>query len=170
MIQHINTTNGLTGINTASRMYIPTSVDTNGEDRSSVLTVFVNNGTDIIPITKNVVFSNALPIAQSIEIEYGGVKVNTDALKVPYVELSNKSLLPFGVEANRSKLLINAKDQYGVLRGANLYNFAVTGNTTGGAVSPAGFATGFSSASSGKSFQLIVFVDNLYKTIKIVVD
>ena len=173
MIQHINTSNGLTGINPATRVYIPTNVDTNGEDRTSVLTVFVNNGSDIIPITKNVVFSNALPVAQYLEIEYGGVKVSSDAIKVPYTELNNKSLLPFGAEANRSKLLFVAKDQYGVLRGINLYSFAmqqVGQYPTGGSVSPAGFASGFTYANNGKSFQLVVFVDNLYKSIKVIVE
>ena len=41
MIMNISATNGLTGINTATRTYIPTNIDTKGEDRASELTVFV---------------------------------------------------------------------------------------------------------------------------------
>ena len=170
VIMNISTTNGLAGINTASRTYIPTNIDTKGEDRSSELTVFVYNGADIIPVTKNVVFSNASPVAQALEIEYGGVKVNSDVVNVPYFELSNKSLLSFVAEASRSKLQFSAKDQYGVQKSMNLYKFVVTINTAGGSVSPVGFGSGFRSADSGSSLQLVVFVDNLYKQIKIVVD
>lgn len=169
IIMNISTTNGLTGINTATRTYIPTNIDTKGEDRASELTVFVYNGADIIPVTKNVVFSNAIPIAQALETEYGGVKVSSDVVNIPYYELSNKSLIPFGSEVGRSKLQFSAKDQYGVQKSINLYKFVVTNNTTGGSVSPVGFASGYRAADSGRSFQLAVFVDNLFKSIKIVV-
>lgn len=167
MIMNISATNGLTGINTATRTYIPTNIDTKGEDRASELTVFVYNGLEIIPVTKNVVFSNAIPVAQALEIEYGGVKVSTDTVNIPYYELSNKSLIPFGAEAGRSKLQFKAKDQYGVQKTINNYKFVVTNNTTGGSVSPVGFASGYRAADSGKSFQLAVFVDNLFKSIKV---
>ena len=170
VIVNISATNGLTGINTASRTYIPANVDTKGEDRTSELTVFVFNGADIIPVTKSVVFSNAVPEAQSLDILYGGNKVTADSISVPYAELSNKSLIPFGAESGYSKLQFVARDQYGVQRNINNYKFIVINNETGGLVSPSGFASGFGPADIGKSFQLAVFVDNLYKTLRITVE
>lgn len=170
MITNISATNGLLGINPSTGVYTPTDVNTNGSDRSSVITVYVNNGTTIIPVTKSVVFSNALPLAQTLEIEYDGVKVGSDSIQVPYAQLNNKSLLAASPEVSRSKLVFSAKDQYGEQRTANYYNFVVTGNTAGGVVSTTGFASGFSSSDAGKSFQLNVFIDNLYKSIKITVE
>ena len=52
IIMNISTTNGLTGINTATRTYIPVNIDTKGEDRTAELTVFIFNGVDIIPVTQ----------------------------------------------------------------------------------------------------------------------
>ena len=169
IIMNISATNGLTGINTATRTYIPVNIDTKGEDRTAELTVFVYNGTDIIPVTQNVVFSNATPVAQALDMQYGGVKINLDEVNIPYYELSNKSLIPFGTEAGRSKLQFIAKDQYGVQKSIDRYKFVVTNNSTGGSITTTGFASGYSAADSGKLFQLAVFVDNLYKMIKIVV-
>ena len=169
IIMNISATNGLTGINTATRTYIPVNIDTKGEDRTAELTVFVYNGTDIIPVTQNVVFSNATPVAQALDMQYGGVKINLDEVNIPYYELSNKSLIPFGTEAGRSKLQFIAKDQYGVQKSIDRHKFVVTNNSTGGSITTTGFASGYSAADSGKLFQLAVFVDNLYKMIKIVV-
>ena len=102
-------------------------------------------------------------------MQYGGVKINLDEVNIPYYELSNKSLIPFGTEAGRSKLQFIAKDQYGVQKSIDRYKFVVTNNSTGGSITTTGFASGYSAADSGKLFQLAVFVDNLYKMIKIVV-
>lgn len=170
IIMNISTTNGLTGINTATRTYIPVNIDTKGEDRTAELTVFIFNGVDIIPVTQNIVFSNAVPMAQNLELEYDGIKVSSDNIIIPYTELNNKSLIPYGSESGRSKLQFIARDQYGVQRNISNYKFVVTNNETSGTVSSVGFASGFKSTDRGKSFQIAVFVDNLYKMITITLE
>lgn len=170
MITNINATNGLIGINPSTGVYTPTDVNTNGADKTSVLTVYVNNGTTIIPVTKNVVFSNAIPLAKSLVIKYDGVTVGSESIQVPYTELNGKSLLAISNDAVRSKLVFSAVDQYGEERTSNFYNFVVTGNTTSGTVNSQGFASGFKASDAGKSLQLNVFIDNLYKQLTITVE
>ncbi len=170
MITNISATNGLLGINPTTGVYTPTDVETNGADKASVITVYVNNGTTIIPVTKNVKFSNALPLSESLEIKYDGVKVGSTAIQVPYSELNGKSLLAISNESIRSKLLFSAKDQYGQERTSNYYNFVVTGNTTSGTINSQGFASGFKASDAGKTLQINVFIDNLYKQLTITVE
>jgi len=168
MIVNISASNGLTGFDSKTRIYTPVNINTNGEEKAATLTVYINNGDRIIPITKDVVFSDAVPQAKEIIVRYDGAIINTDTVTVPYSELVNKSLL--GLSSDSSKLSISAKDQYGVERSITSYNFVVTGNTASGTVSSVGYATGFKAADRGKTFDINIFIDNLYKVLKIVIE
>lgn len=170
MITNISATNGLLGINPLTGVYTPTDVNTSSSDRTSVITVYINNGSTIIPVTKSVVFSNAVPVAQSLVVKYDGVVIGSDSIQVPYTQLNGKSLLEVSNESIRSKLTFSAKDQYGQERTSNFFNIVMTGNTTGGTVNNLGFASGFAASDAGKSLQLNVFIDNLYKQIKLTVE
>lgn len=169
MITNITATNGLTGFNSNTGVYTPLSINTNGNDKSSTITVYVNNGDSLIPITKGVVFSDAMPLAKAVTVKYDGATINTDSIQIPYSELSNKFLLDIG-SGDKSKLLISAKDQYGVERPISAYTFVVTGVTTKGDVNAIGYASGFTSVDRGKTFDLNVFIDNIYKSLKITIE
>ncbi len=168
MIVNISASNGLTGFDSNTRIYTPVNINTNGQDKTAILTVYVNNGARLIPITKEVVFSDAMPQAKEVMVKYDGVTVNTDSIIIPYNDLNNRSLL--NLTGDNSKLSISAKDQYGVERSITSYNFVVTGNNTSGIVSSVGYATGFTAADRGKSLDVNVFIDNLYKVLKITIE
>ena len=130
------------------------------------LTVYIIMGKN--NLLQGFVFSDAVPQAKEIIVRYDGAIINTDTVTVPYSELVNKSLL--GLSSDSSKLSISAKDQYGVERSITSYNFVVTGNTASGTVSSVGYATGFKAADRGKTFDINIFIDNLYKVLKIVIE
>ena len=168
MIVHIGASNGLAGFDSNTKIYTPVSINTNGEEKSATITVYVNNGNEIVPITKDVLFSNAAPEAKDVIVKYDGAVINTDTITIPYTELNNRSLLD--LSRDNSKLSISAKDQYGIERPITSYNFVVTGNNTSGIVNSIGFATGFTTADRGKSLNVNVFVDNLYTVLKIIIE
>ena len=166
MIQYVSASNGLLGINSATGVYTPTDdVDTKGEDKTSVITVLVDNGETTITATKEVVFSNADPIAQSLVVKYEDKEVTSGTVQVPVAELNNALVNGTG------KFVIEAKDQYGVKRTADKYSIVLTTKSSGltGNIDSQGTGSGFEQGDVGKSFQLNIFVDGQYKSLKVVV-
>jgi hypothetical protein len=146
-------------------LYTKTLIDTSGKDQTSTITVLLSNG---MQVQKTVTYSSASPKAQSLEVKYNGTKIASNQVQIPRSAIEGKSLV--GIGATTEGLLFEAKDQYGKHVTSSSYNFIITNKDTSGTVTSSGVAAGFLASDSGKSLQLHVFVGDLNRTLKIIID
>ncbi len=167
MISYVSASNGLKGIDPLTGEFVPVNADTESKDKTSVITVLVDNGATTVTVTKEVVFSNATPAAASLTIKYDGKEVKADTIQVPAAELAASKGLVAGV-GTASKLQISAKDQYGKdLNTLSHFTLVATNNSAGGAIEDGAVKTAFTGA--GESFVLNVFNNGIQKTLKVVI-
>lgn len=165
-ILYVSATNGLgAGINSSTGLYTGTLINTDGKDQTSEITVLLANGQTV---KKTVAFSSAAPVAQSLVVKYKGTIVTSSEIQLPRPVIEGRSLVGNG--STTEGLVFEAKDQYGKYAESASFNFIVTNKGTSGNVSTTGFASGFLTSDSGKSLQLYVFVGDLSRTIKIIIE
>jgi len=160
MIQLVTASNGLP-IGNKGAFSITSAVYTDDKDVNATITVLVATKDNTYTLTKDVVYSSAAPKAASLVVKKGSDEVTTAV----EVSLADGNLFT-GIDG----LKIEAKDQYGVAKTTGA-TFAVTNNDTGLSISIDGNGnlTATGTKEVGKSFTLNVFMDGLYKSVKVVV-
>ncbi|AUS98517.1 hypothetical protein CDQ84_15630 [Clostridium thermosuccinogenes] len=161
MIKLVTANNGLP-IETNGEFTATTDVDTDGKDINATITVWVEAGSNTYTLTKDVVYSSAAPKASSLVIKKGGDEV-TNAVEVT---LASGNLFT-GIDG----LKVEAKDQYGHTKTTDA-KFAITNNETGLTLSvndSGDLTVSTGTVDPGKSFTLTVFMDGLYKSVKVYV-
>ena len=161
MIKMVTASNGLP-VSTTGVFDVSTAVYTDNKDVSSIITVWVEAGSNTYTLTKDVVYSSAAPKAASLVIKKGDDEV-TNAVEVA---LTSGNLFT-GIDG----LKVVAKDQYSVDKNTDA-KFAITNNETGltmvindnGDLTITG-----GTIVPGKSFTLTVYMDGLYKSAKVFV-
>ncbi|WP_025785657.1 S-layer homology domain-containing protein [Sporosarcina sp. D27] len=164
MVKDVSATNGLKIA--ANGEYTAEQIVTDSKDVASTLTVLVANKDNTYTVKKEVLYSDAAPVSQSLVTKYDSVEVKGGVVQVPSTELNAKSVVP-GV-GTASKLQFVAKDQYGVQRVGTDYNVIVTNKETTGTFDSDGLGSGFIPADAGKSLQLNVRIDGLLQTVKVI--
>jgi len=167
MIKLVTATNGLP-IDSTGKYTAPTKkaavVTTNGADVKSTITVLVEAGTNSYTLTKEVVYSDAAPKAQSLVAKADGETVEGA------VELSIATTGSVTIDLTTSTALkFVAKDQYGVAKTTG-FSFAVTGSPVTGInpkVSVAGNVLTATGLVAGDSFVVHAFIDGLNKQITV---
>lgn len=160
MIKLVTASNGLP-IASNGAFSITTAVYTDDKDVNSTITVLVATKENTYTLTKDVVYSSAAPKAASLVIKKG----DSEATGTVEVALANGNLFT-GIDG----LKVEAKDQYGVAKTTGA-TFAIT-NVEDGlniSVDPNTGDVTVTSAPAGKSFTLNVFMDGLYKSVKVIV-
>jgi hypothetical protein len=164
MAKDFAASNGLTGINATSGVFTPADVNTDSKDVASTIRVLVEAGDNTYTITKDVVYSNAAPKAESLNVKLDNVAV-TGAVQITPVAGDNI------VSTGTDKLKVYAKDQYGKVITTG-YNFVITNNTTNAtiAIDNAGVIAITGTPASGKSFQINATIDGITKAIKVIIE
>jgi len=155
-VTYISASNGLKGITTGDTItFTPVDVDTESNDKDSVITFLVDNGSKTITVTKEVVYSNAAPAAQSFVFKKGADEVS-GVISASVTELGNGIVKAV------------AKDQYGVeIADSADDTYILTNAPAGAAIDSARKITG---VASGDEFQLNVFINGIYQSLKIIVE
>ncbi len=156
MIKLVTATNGLPI--SPNGLYTAQQVTTNGADVKSTITVLVEAGSNSYTLTKEVVYSDAAPKAQSIVAKSGANTVEGA------VELSIATTGSVTIDLTTSSALkFVAKDQYGVTLTTG-FSFAVTGNNK---VTVSGNVITASGLKAGESFVVHAFIDGINKQITV---
>ncbi|PNT90819.1 hypothetical protein [Clostridium thermosuccinogenes] len=163
MIKMVTANNGLP-IAANGAFSITNAVYTDDKDVTSTITVLVATKDNTYTLTKDVVYSSAAPKAQSIKFTYDDKDVE-GAVEISASAFVNNSDPFAGIE----KLKVVAKDQYGVEKTTGA-SFAITNDETGADFDFVNGKLVFTNTpDDGKSFVINVFMDGLYKSIKVFV-
>lgn len=136
---------------------------TNGADKTATITVLVSNNATSKTLTKEVVYSDAAPKAQSIAAYSNGIKKTTE------INITTSGSVTFDLNniSSSNSIYFKATDQYGVARVGSAMRYAVTdvNGTTGfnAVVSTDGKLT----VSGTGSFVLSAFCDGLMTQIQV---
>ncbi|TFZ41447.1 hypothetical protein E4100_02390 [Soehngenia longivitae] len=156
MIKLVTATNGLEISGTG--LYTAKVINTSGADVKSTITVLVEAGTNSYTLTKEVVYSDATPKAQSLTAKSNGVTVEGA------VELSIATPGSVSIDLTTSSALkFVAADQYGVAKTSG-FSFAVTGSNK---VTVSGNTLTATGLAAGDSFVVHAFIDGLNKQITV---
>ena len=137
MVQYVS---GLAGVQVKDNkaVYEHTETPTDGKDVNGTLTFLVANSKATYTVTKDIVYSDAAPKAQSIVFKKGSQEIKGDVTSAPANSYAND-------------ITAVVTDQYGVESTITVKDMVKTNVTT-------------------KSVQLHVFVDGLYKTLKVILE
>jgi hypothetical protein len=136
---------------------------TNGADKTATITVLVSNNATSKTLTKEVVYSDAAPKAQSIAAYSNGIKKTTE------INITTSGSVTFDLNniSSSNSIYFKATDQYGVARVGSAMRYAVTdvnGTTEFNAVVS---TDGKLTVSGTGSFVLSAFCDGLMTQIQV---